>query len=26
VEMADERQGRLGVAADGAWFDLGPAA
>jgi hypothetical protein len=26
VEMADERGGRLGVASNGAWFDLGPAA
>jgi len=26
VEMASERAGRLGVASNGAWFDLGPAA
>lgn len=25
VEMADERDGRLGVESGGAWFDLGPA-
>jgi hypothetical protein len=26
VEMAQEKGGRLGVASNGAWFDLGPAA
>lgn len=26
VEMAQERNGRLGVGSNGAWFDLGPAA
>jgi hypothetical protein len=26
VEMAQERAGRLGVASNGAWFDLGPGA
>jgi hypothetical protein len=25
VEMAEEREGRLGVVSNGAWFDLGPA-